>query len=91
MAAKDFGAKHVCFKCSAKFYDLKKPEPICPKCGANQKDNQNKPEPKRSRLSAVPKIIEPLDPAPNAGGDGDSDDDEDSEEIDDDMDMDEEP
>ena len=36
MAGKDLGSKHVCFKCSTKFYDFKKPEPICPKCGANQ-------------------------------------------------------
>ncbi|RYZ33488.1 MAG: TIGR02300 family protein [Myxococcaceae bacterium] len=60
MAAKDLGNKHVCFKCAAKFYDLKKPDPICPKCGANQKDAPApKPEGKRGRLAATPKIIEP--------------------------------
>ena len=31
------GAKHVCYKCGAKFYDLNKPEPICPKCGTDQR------------------------------------------------------
>ncbi|HSD21776.1 MAG TPA: TIGR02300 family protein [Anaeromyxobacter sp.] len=37
MPAKDLGTKHTCFKCGAKFYDLKKPEPLCPKCGADQR------------------------------------------------------
>lgn len=32
------GTKYDCFSCGTKFYDLGKPEPICPKCGANQKD-----------------------------------------------------
>ena len=34
----DLGNKYECFSCGAKFYDLGKPEPICPKCGANQRD-----------------------------------------------------
>ena len=32
------GTKFDCYNCGTKFYDLGKPEPICPKCGANQKD-----------------------------------------------------
>jgi uncharacterized protein (TIGR02300 family) len=32
------GTKYDCFNCGTKFYDLGKPEPVCPKCGANQKD-----------------------------------------------------
>jgi uncharacterized protein (TIGR02300 family) len=63
MPAKDLGSKHVCFKCAAKFYDLKKPDPVCPKCGADQREASAKPEGRRSRLSAVPKIIEPVEPA----------------------------
>ncbi len=31
------GTKYVCFSCKAKFYDLNKPEPLCPKCGADQR------------------------------------------------------
>jgi hypothetical protein len=30
------GTKWECFSCGAKFYDLNKPEPLCPKCEANQ-------------------------------------------------------
>ena len=34
----ELGTKFECFSCGAKFYDLGKPDPLCPKCGANQKD-----------------------------------------------------
>jgi uncharacterized protein (TIGR02300 family) len=69
MPAKDLGAKHVCFKCGTKFYDLRKPETVCPKCGADQKDspaNRPAPEPRRSRLAAVPKPPEPEPEVPEA-------------------------
>ncbi len=35
MPAKDLGVKHACWKCGTKFYDLKKPDPACPKCGSD--------------------------------------------------------
>jgi len=34
----DLGNKHDCFKCHAKFYDLRRSEVVCPKCGSNQKE-----------------------------------------------------
>jgi predicted nucleic acid-binding Zn-ribbon protein len=56
MPAKDLGAKHTCFKCGTRFYDLKKPEPICPKCGADQRQSPaNKPTPAAERRRAPPK------------------------------------
>jgi len=30
------GKKFTCYNCGTKFYDLNKPEKICPKCGADQ-------------------------------------------------------
>ena len=61
MPAKDLGAKHSCYKCSTKFYDMKKPDPICPKCGADQRESPAlKPQPeggRRGRLAAVPKVV----------------------------------
>jgi uncharacterized protein (TIGR02300 family) len=73
MAAKDFGNKFICFKCNTKFYDLKKPDPVCPKCGADQREATatKSSEGRRSRLAAAPKIIEPVEPAEvPASGDG---------------------
>jgi uncharacterized protein (TIGR02300 family) len=50
MPAKDLGAKYTCFKCGTKFYDLKKPEPLCPKCGADQRESPAlKPPPAAER------------------------------------------
>ncbi len=65
MAPKDLGTKHTCFKCSTKFYDLKKPDPVCPKCGTDQRDSpalKPAPEGKRGRIAAVPKPVEPVEP-----------------------------
>ena len=39
------GVKYECFDCGAKFYDLNRPEPLCPKCGADQR-KRPKNEPK---------------------------------------------
>lgn len=66
MPAKDLGNKFVCFKCSTKFYDMKKPDPLCPKCGADQRESpalKPQPEGRRGRLAAVPKVVEPVEPA----------------------------
>jgi uncharacterized protein (TIGR02300 family) len=38
MAKKKLGKKYACYQCGCKFYDLSKPKPICPKCGADQND-----------------------------------------------------
>jgi hypothetical protein len=53
MAGKELGNKHLCFKCGTKFYDFKKPEPICPKCGADQR--QGPPPPKAPPAERRPK------------------------------------
>jgi uncharacterized protein (TIGR02300 family) len=65
MAAKDLGNKFVCFKCNTRFYDMKKPDPICPKCGADQRESPaNKPVETRGRgrLAAVARPVEPIEP-----------------------------
>lgn len=30
-----YGRKFTCWSCGAKFYDLNKPSPKCPKCGSD--------------------------------------------------------
>src|SRR5882762_12026579 len=34
----ELGKKYTCYSCHTKFYDLGKAEPLCPKCGADQRD-----------------------------------------------------
>ena len=36
MDSNRFGKKHTCKKCKAKFYDMNKAPPVCPKCGSNK-------------------------------------------------------
>lgn len=60
MPVKDLGSKHTCFKCGTKFYDMKKPVPVCPKCGADQRESpalKSPPSERRSRAAA--KVVEP--------------------------------
>jgi hypothetical protein len=54
------GKKFVCYSCKTRFYDMNKPEPICPKCGANQrtkpKDSDvTPPAPPPTPKKAVPR------------------------------------
>lgn len=58
------GNKFECYNCGTKFYDLGKPDPICPKCGADQKNAQQAESPaasqssRRRRKAEVAKPIE---------------------------------
>lgn len=60
----DLGSKHLCYKCSSKFYDLKKPKALCPKCGADQADAPPvaaaPPPPPVKR----PRVVVAVDPTP---------------------------
>lgn len=55
MVKPEWGTRYTCVKCEARFYDLNKPEPICPKCGANQTKKAVKltPVSPRTRARAV--------------------------------------
>ncbi len=66
MPGKDLGNKHTCFKCSTKFYDLKKPMPLCPKCGADQRESPALKAPateKRARAPVRPPVPVVEEPA----------------------------
>ena len=39
----ELGKKYTCYSCHTKFYDLGKPVPLCPKCGADQRDADDAP------------------------------------------------
>jgi hypothetical protein len=60
------GQKWTCYSCQTKFYDLKKPDPNCPKCGADQRQSPAFEKPKRTRAKKaapapkkVPKAAQP--------------------------------
>ncbi len=81
--ARDLGSKYVCYKCGTKFYDLKKPAPTCPKCGADQREAPVvKPQTARQqRAAAAAKEAEEAElPAPEAE---ETDDEEDEKEDED--------
>jgi uncharacterized protein (TIGR02300 family) len=52
----NLGNKHTCYSCHTKFYDLGKPAPICPKCGADQRESGNTPVATYSRSR---RVVEP--------------------------------
>lgn len=68
----NLGKKYSCYSCHTKFYDLGKPEPVCPKCGADQREAQeSSPAPVRSRKAVV------VPDEPDVESDDTSDDDSD--------------
>ncbi len=53
------GYKWICYACDAKFYDLLKEAPLCPKCGVDQRERP--PElPKQSSDAPKAKIVRPM-------------------------------
>lgn len=82
----NLGTKHSCFKCGAKFYDLKKSQVVCPKCGANQRDAPvQKPAPPEKRAKVA--VPEPAQDVEDASDEAD----EAFEELDEDVADDDEP
>jgi|SRR5437867_2958408 len=60
----ELGKKYTCYSCHTKFYDLGKPEPICPKCGADQRDAEEAPVTTSHRgraASRAPVVEEPVE------------------------------
>ena len=58
------GYKWICFRCSAKFYDLGKPEPVCPRCNTDQRErpaSDSPPSPPPVRRPAQPPMARYLD------------------------------
>jgi hypothetical protein len=68
----ELGKKYTCYSCHTKFYDLGKPVPLCPKCGADQRDADDTPAyvaPRgRARVVEEPAEDEEFTPAAPGGG-----------------------
>ena len=69
MAKPELGMKRVCVACSARFYDMTKVPPVCPKCGTEQPIEQprmrraagNVAEDKRAKKPAAAPGIEDVE------------------------------
>lgn len=66
IAKPGLGHKWSCFNCGAKFYDLGKPIPVCPKCEADQRDrppvvaeaSPPSPQPKRPAMAPMSRFLD---------------------------------
>jgi uncharacterized protein (TIGR02300 family) len=58
------GQRWVCFKCNARFYDLNKPDPLCPKCNANQRESPAFQKPTKKRPTKKAAVKKEVVPAP---------------------------
>lgn len=71
----DLGRKFTCYSCHTKFYDLGKPVPLCPKCGADQREADEAPaytvSRGRARVVEEPAEEEDFTPAAAASETGD--------------------
>ena len=65
----DLGKKYTCYSCHTKFYDLGKPVPLCPKCGSDQRDADDKPvvTTTRGRRAAPAPVVEEVADEPEFG------------------------
>jgi hypothetical protein len=61
------GSRYKCFGCGTKFYDLGRPESLCPSCGLSQ-NNENKGNRRKKRkrnsslsLKADPSLTAPIE------------------------------
>ncbi len=61
----DLGKRFKCYKCSTKFYDLNKPNPICPSCGEDQNIEETKKMLKRKRRRVLSKVKSDIKPLPD--------------------------
>jgi len=57
MKKKKLGTKHLCFQCGCKFYDLGKPQPLCPKCGADQTEVKKRTTVSSSKQSGTDVLL----------------------------------
>ena len=60
------GARWACYSCGVKFYDLGKPEPICPRCQSDQRQSPKfeQPKTKRARPPKKASVRPPPEPRP---------------------------
>jgi hypothetical protein len=75
----ELGKKYTCYSCHTKFYDLGKPVPLCPKCGADQRDADDAPSTPAPR-SRARVVVEPIE-EPEFGGEAEAATDDEEEDV----------
>ena len=71
------GERYVCYECETRFYDLNRPEPTCPSCGVNQRE-----EPEGGvKKEAAPPAAKEVKPAAPKKEEASADTDNDTEEV----------
>lgn len=77
MSKTKLGTKYECYSCGTKFYDLGKPQAICPNCGADQQNPDALAEqemPRNLKMDANDSFVDPDDEVgPPIGLDDDDD------------------
>jgi len=63
-ATSKLGTKFECFQCGAKFYDLNRPEALCPKCGEDQAKAPKEAKTRRVIVPAEEEIETEIAPSP---------------------------
>src|SRR5262245_3967603 len=73
------GKRWACYSCGVKFYDLGKPDPICPRCQADQRQSPKFEQPSKAKRARPPKkaalrpVPEPRPVVPETESDGELD------------------
>jgi len=95
LRTEDRGTKHECLRCQTKFYDLLRPQIVCPRCGVDQTEEAAKlhaaavarKKQRAKPVAAIKPEVEPDAEADDLDGVGD-DEDAEVEDLDDDDDAD---
>ena len=74
MAKAEWGTKHTCSSCSAKFYDMQRAELICPKCGQKNQPQVVFKQRRASEAVKDPKPAAKVAAAPADDADDDAED-----------------
>ncbi len=62
MVKPEWGMRHVCHNCGGSFYDMNKPQALCPKCGAKQAKEKAKRKTASVATRSKPRKVTPLEP-----------------------------
>ncbi len=62
MVKPEWGMRHVCQDCGVSYYDMNKPQAMCPKCGAKQAKKKAKRKAASTAARSKPRKVALLDP-----------------------------